>query len=687
MSEARKPIAGSVAALAKVFRRGGKPIIWVGAGLSVAAGYPLESEVVAHMSEQADDPIPADAPLPEAADLFVESMGGGAFAQALNDLYGRACKPTAVHQALARLCKAGLVDLIITTNCDGLIEDALGHAQVPVLVQTIEQNAHVAPDKVRLLKVHGSHTDWAGVVASESSVDGFARRFQFVMKQLHVEMTQRPLLLLGVTMTEQRILDWLRDEVDDRFADLLKPWRPLMTATAWQKANTGTHGEAQRVELLRKGNIRPIALDDQDPAGHQTSLWNGLATELAPLDVAELVFDVTPGPETWTIVGPTPESAAHTTVNPLTQAALRRDLATLRRRGNRPVGIDDRDVDTASAPYMRLGRRIGHVLTEALLSGDARAQVNRRMNQVDRGRARLTIRTPDSALADAVLALPWELITPRGDRFSVRERELDIVREVRRDGAPPVRTRSGSMVLAAVVSAPADQAELDHATETARLRQALAPLDHEFHLAGGGHLDDLLTVVERTRPAGLHFSGHGCPGELVFTGPDEKSATIRVDDIIRQIRERVLMAGTAREFPALFFLASCHGMTDTEAQAPHGDADGDSDGPDVSADQLAQLMGRGPSTAAALHRTGFAHVIGYFGPVGDTLCTRAEVAFYESLARGESLLQAGNRARASTMKPVVSSTTGKRYIYPLGWAQLAVYHRGPDVPLVPPRRG
>ena len=50
-------------------------------------------------------------------------------------------------------------------------------------------------------------------------------------------------------------------------------------------------------------------------------------------------------------------------------------------------------------------------------------------------------------------------------------------------------------------------------------------------------------------------------------------------------------------------------------------------------------MGRGPSTASALHRAGFAHVIGYFGPVGDMLCTRAEVAFYQSLARRSALLR------------------------------------------------
>lgn len=83
-----------------------------------------------------------------------------------------------------------------------------------------------------------------------------------------------------------------------------------------------------------------------------------------------------------------------------------------------------------------------------------------------------------------------------------------------------------------------------------------------------------------------------------------------------------------------------------------------------------------------LHRSGFTQVVGYYGPVGDALCTRAEEAFSRSLARGETTLQAVALARAGLDQPL--TIEGTRVLYPLGWVQLTVYHRGPNLPLARP---
>jgi hypothetical protein len=61
------------------------------------------------------------------------------------------------------------------------------------------------------------------------------------------------------------------------------------------------------------------------------------------------------------------------------------------------------------------------------------------------------------------------------------------------------------------------------------------------------------------------------------------------------------------------------------------------------------------------------------------LSTRTEEAFYRALADGETTIQAVAEARARLDGPLVID--GERFVYPLGWVQLVLYHRGPALPL------
>ena len=85
------------------------------------------------------------------------------------------------------------------------------------------------------------------------------------------------------------------------------------------------------------------------------------------------------------------------------------------------------------------------------------------------------------------------------------------------------------------------------------------------------------------------------------------------------------------------------------------------------------------STAAALHRAGLPQVVAYFGPVGDEQSTRAEAEFYAHLATGKQPRQAVREARLVSAEPVKRNGVPS-HVYPLGWAQLSLYHRGADVP-------
>ncbi len=186
-----------------------------------------------------------------------------------------------------------------------------------------------------------------------------------------------------------------------------------------------------------------------------------------------------------------------------------------------------------------------------------------------------------------------------------------------------------------------------------------------------------MEVVNGQRAAVVHFSGHGLPGHLVFEDDYGFSQKVSVADLADRLHRALPTPGS---FPRLFFLASCHGATGgsvpvSEETEP---AEVEAATRDLRTD-LAAALGEGPSTAAVLHRSGFVQVIAYYGPVGDELCTRAEETFYRALAAGKTTLEAVSEARYTLDQPL--EIDGDRIRYPLGWAQLAIYHRGADRPL------
>src|SRR5688572_19512994 len=60
-----------------------RPVLWVGAGASVAAGYPSTGRLIQAMVAAADDPVDPDLPFFEVTDRFVDSVGDGTLADLL----------------------------------------------------------------------------------------------------------------------------------------------------------------------------------------------------------------------------------------------------------------------------------------------------------------------------------------------------------------------------------------------------------------------------------------------------------------------------------------------------------------------------------------------------------------------------------------------------------------------------
>ncbi len=280
---------------------------------------------------------------------------------------------------------------------------------------------------------------------------------------------------------------------------------------------------------------------------------------------------------------------------------------------------------------------------------------------------------------DFVLSLPWELLWYE-DQFLVRDGVVDMVRstvdEVGFESLPAEPTEPFSLVTN--VSAPQGSL-LSYEAESYRITRALSEncVQTPTEL---GTLDDLVNTVAREKPAGIHFSGHGAPGHLVFEDDLGQNDVVSVTDLVTALKQKL----PGGKLPAFFYLASCHGNTPASTDTR------------VSGSE---------SAAAQLHRAGVALVVGYYGPIADELSTRAEEALYRAIASGEPLTfamrQALNAMRVGFDDPDAAhrpdetdgkglqdispsrgeASTAPNRSHPFAWAQLVCYHRGPDRPL------
>ena len=104
------------------------------------------------------------------------------------------------------------------------------------------------------------------------------------------------------------------------------------------------------------------------------------------------------------------------------------------------------------------------------------------------------------------------------------------------------------------VSAPSG-AGLSYEAESYRITLALADrcLMEPTEL---GTLADLAESVARETPTGIHFSGHGKPGALLFESELGLDDVVTIDKLIDSLHRRL---PDGQRLPPFFYLASCHG--------------------------------------------------------------------------------------------------------------------------------
>src|SRR6185503_11353904 len=493
----------------------------------------------------------------EVVDAVVASVRAGRVREVLQRLFQPARPPTPLHRALARLAKAETFAAIVTTNYDDLMERALAAEAAPFVLQPLEDNATVTGNGVRLLKIHGSHDDWANVVLSGRSYEQFGARNPFLGKQLDVLLRQQPILFVGSSLQDPRILDYLAG-LSPAELEGLKEWRAVLTGASWQTALAHSHRGAEAKALFAPAGVRPLVVRDHE---HVRALFVDAAAKLAtPAQVVALELEVTPTSVSAKLTG----APGWTPVDLVADAPFMDALRLLRDWDHQPLAVgaggEPVGAEAARAAQIRgLAVHVGQRLSTDFLSPAAQERLRHSIGASQASVPPLLhvrVRATDEAAAqhrgDQILALPWELVIVEG-QFPVERGKLDVAREVVKVGAGGLAPPERPLSMVAAVSAPRDASRLDYESECYQLWTAMGAEEQRLHITDDGQLETLARAMAELRPQVLHFTGHGLPNALLFEDEEARAHRVPVRTLIDQLR----MSG----LPRLAFLASCHGAT------------------------------------------------------------------------------------------------------------------------------
>ncbi len=269
--------------LAKILRDE-NPTIWVGAGGSVAAGYPDTRTLIERILK--NDPrlrvLAENREVTEFYDVISKAVAGnGARAVHgwLDRIIPQSGTPVEFHNSLSRLCKAGKINRILTTNFDTLIEDSLRLNGVPHNLQILDGNIELRRHNPTLtvIKLHGSVDDWYRVILSAESFDGYAAEHPELLAQLKDLLKTSWLICFGCSMKDRRILELL-SVLSKQEKQNLPPWLCILSRESFDELKNSTFRGRSLPELFEDTYTRWLVVPSHADAH---DLWNNASEKAA----------------------------------------------------------------------------------------------------------------------------------------------------------------------------------------------------------------------------------------------------------------------------------------------------------------------------------------------------------------------------------------------------------------------
>lgn len=243
-------------------RKDRKLIPFVGAGLSMNLGLPSWSKLISIIAEQLDydpDVFKLSGNNLQLAEYYVATKGSiGPLRSEMDRIFNpndEAIKTSRAHSALVEMD----LPLIYTTNYDRIIERAFELKKVSChTVANIDDIATAPPDATHVVKFHGTFSDDASLVLTESS---YFERLEFesaIDIKLRADILGKCLLFIGYSLSDINIRYMLYKLHKLRHKSRLEPNR---LPSAYLVAFGG--GEVQRT-LLAQWDVTVVDLDPID---------------------------------------------------------------------------------------------------------------------------------------------------------------------------------------------------------------------------------------------------------------------------------------------------------------------------------------------------------------------------------------------------------------------------------------
>lgn len=230
------------------------PLLWVGAGLSIASGYPSWNSLAEKLRFCSRATLPSELSGTPLIEEFVRQNGRGDLADALASiLLSKSHAPLPYHLDLVRLPWYA----IVTTNYDALLEHACIQAAVSHIVHALDRSLYVTPPPgtLPIWKPHGSVDDLVSIVLDSTSYAEYPERYPAAVAVMNDLLRRRSVVFFGYSMTDPRFIEWLEAlSVDERRG--LKSSVVVMIRGDWRGLAPSTK------QLLVSANVFPCLLDD-----------------------------------------------------------------------------------------------------------------------------------------------------------------------------------------------------------------------------------------------------------------------------------------------------------------------------------------------------------------------------------------------------------------------------------------
>jgi hypothetical protein len=178
----------------------GDCVLFLGAGLSVGAGLPNWSNLLAPLADEIQLPPARRDDLVKVAQYYENERGRSALIRHIVQQTDTAnTKPTSSHDQLLPLA----LDTWLTTNFDDLLERTLQEAGQRFTKVVRDQNLPFASfDAVTIVKLHGDRLDPDTIVISEADYNNYSQRFPLVRNKLLSLLAEKTFLFLGYSISD-----------------------------------------------------------------------------------------------------------------------------------------------------------------------------------------------------------------------------------------------------------------------------------------------------------------------------------------------------------------------------------------------------------------------------------------------------------------------------------------------------